>query len=461
MTVTSFNSSAAPWADGSPRPGHPLVAIVGRPNVGKSTLFNRLVGRQLAIVADQPGTTRDRLAAQVTLGSRTFLLVDTGGLEIRPSSTLWEKVKAQVQVAIAEADVILFVTDTLQGVTPGDEDVAHLLRQSGKPVLLVANKADNPRREMLATDLYQLGLAEPIPLSAYHNTGIDDLLVELLDRLPPQPEEPPGQEEVLHLAIVGRTNVGKSMLLNGILGQERAIVSDTPGTTRDALDTPFLYESHPMVLIDTAGIRRRGRIQPGVEKYSVLRAVRAIDRADVVLLVLDASELITAQDTHIAGQIANSFKGIVITVNKWDLAGELGLDATEVQHQVSSRLKFQPYAPLCFVSALHREGIPDIMDKALAVYRERRREVSQEELQTAVNRALTHHPPPPRGQRALHIRRVAREGTSPPTFTFYVNDPEMVHFSYRRYLENSLRKALGFRVTPLRLIFKKSTRGKG
>ena len=436
------------------RAQQPLVAIVGRPNVGKSSLFNRLMGRRLAIVAGQPGTTRDRISSEVTWGDRTFLVVDTGGLEVHPESPLGEKVTAQVEAAIQEADVVVFLTDVTQGVMPGDWDIAERLRRADKRVVVAPNKADNPRQELAALEHYALGLGDPAPISAYHNTGIDDLLVRVFEDLPRVAELPPPESDTVHVAIVGRTNVGKSMLANAILGQERAIVSETPGTTRDALDTPLLYKEHPVLLIDTAGIRRRGRIQPGVERYSVLRALRAIARSDVTLLVLDATELVTAQDTHVAGQVRDSFKGVVVVVNKWDLAQERGLDQAEVRQHVLGRLRFMDYVPVRFASALRREGVSDIMDTALEVYRERKKEVSRGVLQDTVMRAIAAHPPPRQGPRALRIQRVAQEGVNPPTFVFYVNNPKALHFSYERYLENTLRNAFGFRGSHLKLEFR-------
>lgn len=435
----------------------PLVAIVGRPNVGKSSLFNRLAGSRLAIVADEPGTTRDRISMEVKWEGRSFLVVDTGGIGLQPDIPLWEKVREQVQVAIQDADVVVFLANVAEGLTPQDQDIADLLRRADKQVVLAANKADNLQRDLMAPEFYSLGMGDPLTISAYHNLGIEDLLSHILELLPPETDVQPTSLDVLHLSIVGRTNVGKSMMTNAILGQERAIVSELPGTTRDALDTPMTYRGHPLVLIDTAGIRRRGRVNPGIERYSVLRSMRAITRSDVTILVLDAAEFVTAQDLHIAGQVRDSFKGVVVVINKWDLAQEIGLDEADVRQQVLSKLKFMSYVPVRFASALQQSGISDIMDSVLDVYEERKREVPRRVLQDTVMQAVATHSP---GARGLRIQRVAQQGINPPTFVFYVNNANLVHFSYRRYLENVLRKAFGFRGSHLKLEFRGRVRSR-
>ena len=435
----------------------PLVAIVGRPNVGKSTLFNRLVGERRAIVSDVPGTTRDRVSATMSWRGRGYVLVDTGGLEVFPTSDLWEKVRAQVEMAMDEADAIIFLTDSVEGVTPIDKEIAQALRRRGKPLLLAVSKVDNLRREQDAVEFYQLGLGEPTYISAYHNLGINDLMEEV-DSLLPGPVEEDGETEMMRLAIVGRTNVGKSHLLNAILGHERTIVSDVPGTTRDAIDIPMSFGGKPVTLIDTAGVRRRGRIEGGIEKYSVLRTIRAMERSNVCLLVVDASEAITAQDTHIAGEILESYKGVVVVVNKWDMVEDT-LDREEMLQEIRNRLKFIPYAPVCFTSALNGTGVQEVIEKAVAVYQEGTKVVPQETLSRTLMAALAAHPPPGRKGRPLRIYGVSQRGGRPPTFVFPVNSTELVHFSYRRYLENKLRSAFGFGGNPLHLVF--STRNKG
>ncbi|MBC7237401.1 MAG: ribosome biogenesis GTPase Der, partial [Chloroflexi bacterium] len=329
----------------------PLVALVGRPNVGKSTLFNRLAGQRLAIVEDVPGTTRDRHYADVEWAGRVFTLIDTGGLVLRDADTITEKVRAQAQIAIDEADVIVFLTDVMEGVTSGDYEIADLLRHANKPIILVVNKVDNLKRELNVPEFYALGLGEPLSLSAEKGMSTGELLDRIAEALP---EMPPEEEEAaaVRIALVGRTNVGKSSLLNRILGEERVIVSEAPGTTRDAIDTRILYRDQEVVLIDTAGIRRRGRIEPGIERYSVLRALRAISRADVVLLLIDATEGVTAQDTHVAGYILEQAKSVIVVVNKWDLIEKDSHTTAMYEAHVRRALRFMPYVPVIFVSAL-------------------------------------------------------------------------------------------------------------
>ena len=431
----------------------PLVAIVGRPNVGKSTLFNRLVGWRLAIVSEVAGTTRDRVIAEAEWGDHTFLLVDTGGLDPSVQTDLWQKIRWQIDVAIDEADVIVMLVDASTGIIGADLEVADVLRTSGKTVVLAANKSDNERREIAAVEFHELGLGDPIPVSAFHNVGVDDLMVQVIERFPP-PYELLEPEADVRLAIVGRTNVGKSMLLNGIVGHERAIVSETPGTTRDALDTPVTYGDTSYLLIDTAGIRRSGKIQPGVERYSVLRAIRAIDRADVAVLVMDVSEMATSQDTHIAGYILDAYKGIVLALNKWDLKGELGLQEDEVLQSTRARFKFVPHAPICFTSGLERSGIETLLQTVQAVQGQWNKGVPRYDLRRTVFNAVAQNPPSASGRRSLKIYSVAQDATGPPSFTFYVNRSDMVHFSYRRYLENTLREAYGFKGSPLKMRFK-------
>ena len=432
-----------------------LVAIVGRPNVGKSTLFNRLAGQPLAIVSEVPGTTRDRVMASVPFRDGSLILVDTGGIESAPISNLWEQVRAQVEVALDESDAIIFMTDVVEGVTPSDLAIAQSLRERGKPIALAVSKVDNPRRELNATEFYALGLGDPLPISAYHNLGIRDLLSKL-DELLPEPADEEDETEGLKLAIVGRPNVGKSMLLNSILGHGRVIVSETPGTTRDAVDIPFEFNGEPVTLIDTAGLRRRGRIEHGIEQYSVLRAVRAIERSNVCLLVIDGMESITAQDTHVAGYVTDAYKGVVVVVNKWDLAG-LETDTEWMEAEVRRRLRFVSHAPVRFTSALTGAGVQEVMETAVDVYEQGRKMVSRGALDRTLMNALSEHLPTGRGRRPLKIFRMYQRGVSPPTFVTFVNNPELVHFSYQRYLENRLRAAFGFAGNPIHLIF--SARG--
>jgi len=432
----------------------PIVAIVGRQNVGKSTLLNRMAGKPLAIVEDLPGTTRDRILATVSWQETEFTIVDTGGLELKPQSTIAQAIKEQVETAINEADVIIFVVDTSDGVTPPDLEIADMLRQASKPIVLVANKADNTRLETEAVEFYQLGLGEPLAISAYHGRGTTELLDRIISLLPAPPPVK-AEPEIMKVAIVGRQNVGKSTLLNALLGEERAIVDEIPGTTRDAIDTLLDFDGQSVLLIDTAGIRRRGRLGVGVERYSVIRALRAIERADIGLLVLDATELVTAQDMHIAGYIQQAAKGIVLVVNKWDLV--VNKNTTEYNRYIRSQLKFMPYAPVLYISAKFGQGVSKIMPQVCQVYQERLKRLSTTMVNSVVQQAVAAHTLPRIGSKQLKILYVTQAEVNPPTFVFFVNDAKLLHFSYQRYLENKLRQSFGFAGTPLRLVFK--TRG--
>jgi GTP-binding protein len=431
----------------------PLVALVGRPNVGKSTLFNRLVGRRLAIVEDVPGTTRDRMYADAEWAGTSFALVDTGGLLTKPLDDLVASVRAQVQIAIAEGDVIVFLVDAGEGLTASDLEIAELLRRSNKPVILTVNKADNESRRLAAMEFYQLGLGDPHPISALHGTGTGDLLDSLLKVLPPQ--QVVEEAERVKMAIVGRPNVGKSSLLNTILGQERMIVSEKPGTTRDAVDSFVEWDGQQVTLIDTAGIRRRGRIAPGIERYSVMRALRAIQRADVALLLIDAVEGVTAQDTHIAGYIIEEGKGVVMVVNKWDLIEKDTHTMNEYTAKIRRVLKFVSYAPLVFVSAVTGQRVGKAMDAALRVQTARSYRVPTAQLNRVVQDAVSLHAPPSRRGKRMRIYYATQVAVAPPSFSFFVNDPQLLHFSYRRYLGNRLREAFGFEGSPLRFAFRR------
>ena len=470
----------------------PMVAIIGRPNVGKSSLFNRILSRRHAIVSDVAGTTRDRLIADAEWKGRRFLLVDTGGLEDDPDGHIPQRVQQQADMAMGAAAVIVFLADAVQGLTATDQAVAQRLRRTDKPVILAVNKVDNDNRELAAAEFYQLGIAETAFISAYHNYGVYDLLERLVELLPPlemseqwdadHPDFaagdawdeldgvdaadagdadddagliPPATE--LRLSIVGRTNVGKSLLTNAILGEERSIVSPVAGTTRDALDTPVLYRGHTITLVDTAGIRRPGQVQRGIERYSVLRAVNAVNRSDITLLITDATELATAQDAHIAGLAWDTNRGLIVVVNKWDLVNRNRFRMERSLHRVRERLHFMPYVPVCFTSALTGEGIGELLDTALSLWQERQKRVPFRELQYLLADAVSaHSPPSQRGniRNRLRIRRVRQVGVNPPTFAFAVNDPKLLHFSYRRYLENRIRDRFGFDRTHLRLIFR-------
>jgi len=432
----------------------PIVAIVGRQNVGKSTLLNRVAGKPLAIVEDLPGTTRDRLFADVSWQGFEFTLVDTGGLELAPRSTIAQGIKEQVEAAIDEADAIVFLVDVRSGIIPSDLEVADMLRQVDKPVLLVANKADNAKFEVGAVEFYQLGLGEPLAISAYHGLGTDELLGRIIALLP-APSIVEAEPEAIKVAIIGRPNVGKSMLLNALVGEKRAIVDDTPGTTRDAVDTLFDFDGQSVLLIDTSGIRRRGRIGAGVERYSVIRALRAIDRSDIVLLVLDAMETVTAQDMHIAGHVQQAAKGIVLVVNKWDLV--INKDPTEWDRYIRNQFKFMAYAPVLYISAKFKQGVDKVLPQVRQIYQERLKRLSAAEVNHVIQQAVAAHNLPRSGRKQLKILNTTQTQVNPPAFAFFVNDAKLIHFSYQRYLENKLRQAFGFTGTPLRLVFK--TRG--
>ncbi len=436
----------------------PIVAIVGRPNVGKSTLFNRLVGERRAIVEDVPGTTRDRVYGTSDWGGVEFTVVDTAGLqddrEIASSSLteIARRTREQAQNAIDEADVIVFMVDVKAGLTAGDQEVADLLRRADKPTILVANKADNPTRRENAVEFFALGIGEPIPVSAFHGSGSGDLLDRVVEALPESEEEP--ESEGPNIAIVGRPNVGKSRLLNAFLGQERSIVSDTPGTTRDSLDTQLVWAGQPMTLIDTAGIRRKGRVEEGVEHFSVLRSMRAIDRSDVVLLVIDAMESFTAQDLHIAGYVEEQKKGMVVVVNKWDLVDKGPATMDEYRERAQEALDFMPYAPLTFISAKFGQRVHQVLETSLLVVEERNKRMPTATLNKLLREAVAKHPPASKPGKRLKFYYATQVDVAPPTFVFFCNDPIQVHFSYRRYLENELRAQFDYMGTPIRMSFR-------
>ncbi len=448
----------------------PMVALVGRPNVGKSTLFNRLVGAQLAVVHEMPGTTRDRLQADTEWNGVAFTVVDTGGIEVyqpkgsRDVSPLAEgsidfvpQIRAQAMIAVEEAEVIILLVDAIQGITAADEQVAEILRRTNKPVLVAANKADNAERRDAAVEFYSLSLGEVFPVSALHGTGTGDLLDAVVRELrhAPAPDYEAGdEEEALKIAIVGRPNVGKSSLVNRLLGQERAIVSPLPGTTRDAIDTRLIWEGMPVILIDTAGIRRRGKIAPGVEKYSVLRAMKAIKRADVVLLLLDAVEGITAQDTHIAGMIIDEMKSVAVIVNKWDALPKDTYTMSTFTAKIREQLNFLPYVPILFISALSGQRVGQILPLAAQMQEERLVRIPTGELNRIIRNAVERHAPPSKAGKRLKIYLAQQVRTDPPTFLFHVNDTRLVHFSYERYQENQIRREYSFTGTPIRLSFR-------
>jgi len=447
----------------------PVVVMVGRPNVGKSTFFNRLAGEPLAIVDNKPGTTRDRLFAEADWNGIEFTIVDTGGIDPSTggkeplsldSADYIQQIRAQAEIAIQESDAIIFLVDAISGVTPADLEVAQILRRNRKiqngqpypPVFLVVNKADSAASRQDAAVFYELGMGDPYPVSAIHGTGTGDLLDDLVNSFPKQGEEE--EDESAKIAIVGKPNVGKSSLLNRLVGEERAIVSPIAGTTRDAVDTHIVFNDLPVTLIDTAGIRRRGRIEPGVEKYSVIRSLRAIDRCEVALLVIDATSGITAQDAHIAGYILEAWKSTVVVVNKWDLVEKDSESMNEFTRHVREELNFMAYVPVLFISAKTGQRVDQVLPLALRVQEERLARLSTSQLNKIMQDAQDRHSPSNATGRSLRIYYGTQVRSDPPTFMLYCNDPKLAHFSYMRYLENSLRKEYPFSGTPIRLVLK-------
>jgi GTP-binding protein len=448
-----------------------LVALVGRPNVGKSTLYNRLVGERRAVTDDLPGTTRDRLFGEFDWRGRLFRVVDTGGIEVyqprssrgadpaaENSAEFIPQIRAQALMAIQDADIVIMVTDAVAGVTAADEEVAEILRRTQKPVLIAANKADNLGRFDQAADFYALGMGQVFPISAIHGLGVGDLLDAVYDAAQdalPLPDRDAQEDAHLKIAIVGRPNVGKSSLLNKLLGEDRVIVSPIAGTTRDAIDTEITYFGEPVTLIDTAGIRKRGRIEPGVEKFSVVRAMKALERCDVALLVLDAQDGITEQDAHIAGYVIEARRSIVVVVNKWDAVEKDGGTMGQFRELIANRLDFLPNPPIIFVSALTGQRVHQVLEAAKQAWEARHFRVPTSELNKLVRDAMHTHTPPIRGTRRLKIFYASQVAVDPPVLLFHVNDPRLVHFTYKRFLENQVRAVYPFAGTPLILSFRR------
>lgn len=432
----------------------PIVAIVGRPNVGKSTLFNRLTHTKLAIVEDTPGVTRDRLYQDTEWNGKNFTLIDTGGIEMSSQDSMLTLVKKQAQVAIEEADLILFITDGKAGVTIDDEEVAQMLRKTKKPVLLVVNKIENYDRPDQIYDFYQLGLGEPYAISASHGMNTGDLLdavTAMLDEAPADDYEP----DVIKIAVVGRPNVGKSSLTNAIIGKERSIVSEIAGTTRDAIDSPFSIDGQDYVIIDTAGMRRKNKILDTTERYSVIRSLRSVDRADVVLMVINAAEGLLEQDQRIVGYAHEQGKGIILVVNKWDLIEKDDKTYTTFEKKIRSELLFLQYAPMVFVSAQTKQRINKIIEIVNFVSEQQNLRISTSVLNEIIRDAVQLNPPPTDKGRRLKILYATQSGVKPPTFVLFVNEPEIMHFSYQRYLENKIRENFGFEGTSIKFVVKK------
>jgi GTP-binding protein len=455
------------------RPALPVVAIVGRPNVGKSTLFNRIVGERTAVVEDRARTTRDRLYGEAEWNGRQFLVVDTGGLEASTDDPIEASVQVQARIAIREADVIVFVVDSMSGMTPADQEAAELLRRATAPVLVAPNKSDNAGRELDAAEFWALGWERTLPIAAIHGRGVADLLDEIVLVLPPAPEAAPvelrdeeedsdaveidDEDATPQIALVGRPNVGKSSLLNALLGEERMIVSDVPGTTRDAIDTRISWGRGEVVLIDTAGIKRRGKVAggPPAERFSTLRSMRAISRADVAVLLVDAVDGLTAQDAHIAGYVVDEGRGLVVALNKWDIVEDkTGQTFDQYVTWIRDQAPFLDFAPIVSISAKTGQRIDRVLELAIDAWGERRRRIPTGELNRVVQDAIARQEAPMVKSRRPKLFYATQASASPPTFVFFARDAGSVHFSYQRFLENRLRDAFGFLGTPIKLVFR-------
>ncbi len=454
----------------------PIVALVGRPNVGKSTLFNRLVGERMAVTHEIPGTTRDRLHGESFWNGITFQVIDTGGIEVyqpsgsrdqsplaEGSAAFVEAIIEQAMIAIAGADLIIMVVDAQYGVTAADEAIAEILRRSDRPILVAANKIDDQRRAQDVYDFYSLGLSVVEGISAIHGYGLGDMLDEVALQLrarSPDDEGEEAEDEQLKIAVVGRPNAGKSTLVNKLIGEDRVIVSEVAGTTRDAIDTKITWYGETITLIDTAGIRRRGRVEAGVEKYSVIRAMKAISRADLALLVIDASLGVTEQDEHIAGYVIEEYKSLVIVVNKWDAVDKDAYTMNAFIDNIRDRLHFVSYAPIIFISALGGQRLHQVLEVANRVWEARFLRIPTADVNRLLRDAIEKHPPHGKGTKRLKFFYASQVRTDPPLFLFHVNDPSQVHFTYKRYMENQFRQAYEFEGTPLRMSFRaRSERG--
>ena len=431
----------------------PIVAIVGRPNVGKSTFFNKVVGRRISIVEDTPGVTRDRIIAEAEWTGHHFFLIDTGGIEPDSKEIIPAQMRMQAELAMDMADVVLFMVDGRDGLTTADEEVAAMLRRKGKEVILVANKIDTAKMPDHYYDFYELGLGEPFAISSTNQLGLGDLLQEIVERFP-EPSMAEEEEDDIKIAIIGKPNVGKSSIVNAFVGEERVIVSNIAGTTRDSIDTPFEQDGIKYTLIDTAGIRRRSKVTDDVEKFSVVRAVAAIERCDVALLVIDAAEGVTEQDKKIAGIAHEAGKGIVVVVNKWDLVKKETNTMRDFERQVKGELVFMSYAPVLFTSALKGQRLPQVLQTARNVAEMRAMRVSTGQLNNLIQDAMMMNNPPSDKGRRLKIYYVTQVGVKPPLFSFQVNDRELMHFSYARYLENKIRDAYSFAGTSIKFVFR-------
>lgn len=429
----------------------PIIAIVGRPNVGKSTLFNRIAEERLSIVDDSKGVTRDRLYTRAEWLGREFILIDTGGIE-QDDVPFMEQIQLQAEIAMEEADVIIFTTNVLDGITSDDEYIAQLLYRTEKPVIVATNYLDNAERRDDLYEFYSLGFDYVVGTSAVHGIGVGDLLDQVLKLVPAEQEQTP--DDTIKFSLIGRPNVGKSSLVNALLGEERVIVSDVAGTTRDSIDTPFTYNKQKYMVIDTAGIRRKGKVQEKVEKYSVLRALSAIDRSNIVLVVLDAVTGIQEQDKRIAGLAIEAGKGIIFVVNKWDAVEKTNATMQEFIEQIHDAFKYVDYAEIVFLSALTKQRLHTLFPMIHTVHDNQHRRVSTSVLNEILQEAVLLNPPPMHKQKRLKLYYSSQVGVEPPTFVLFINNDELAHFSYKRYLENKIREAFAFEGTPIRLVFR-------
>ena len=431
----------------------PIIAIVGKPNVGKSTIFNRIIGERVSIVEDTPGITRDRIYSSGEWLTHDFNLIDTGGIDLG-DEPFQQQIRAQAEVAIDEADVIIFMVNGREGVTQADEMVAKILYKSNKPVVLAVNKIDNPEMRSEIYDFYSLGFGEPFPISGSHGLGLGDLLDEAAKHFP-EDDEPDYDDETIRLSLIGRPNVGKSSLINAILGEERVIVSPIAGTTRDAIDTIYTYDDQEYVLIDTAGMRKKGKVYESTEKYSVLRALKAIERSNVVLVVIDAEEGIIEQDKKVAGYAHEAGKAIVIVVNKWDTVEKDSKTMKKFEEKIRDSFQFLDYAPIAFVSALEKSRLKTLFPLITMADENHRKRVQSSTLNEVITDAVAMNPTPTDNGRRLNIFYATQVAIQPPTFVIFVNDVELMHFSYKRFLENRIRDAFGYEGTPVHLISRK------
>ncbi|MBM7564472.1 ribosome biogenesis GTPase Der [Paenibacillus sacheonensis] len=434
----------------------PIIAIVGRPNVGKSTIFNRVIGDRLAIVEDKPGVTRDRLYGTGEWNGRAFSIVDTGGIEIDGEDEIMKSVRMQAELAVEEADVIIFMVDAKAGLTHADDEVAQMLLRSRKPIVVAVNKVDNLNRRDDIYEFYNLGFGDPIAISGAHGMGVGDLLDAAVEKLP-EIEEEQYDDDVIRVALIGRPNVGKSSLVNALLGEERVIVSNVAGTTRDAIDTPFERDGQKYVLIDTAGMRKRGKVYETTEKYSVMRALKAIERADVVLVLINGEEGIIEQDKHIAGYAHEAGKAAIFVVNKWDVVEKDDKTMHQFEQKIRDHFLFMTYAPVIFLSALTKSRLHKLLPVVVNVSEQHAMRIPTHLLNDVVSDAIAINPPPSDKGKRLRINYATQVAVKPPTIVLFANDPDMMHFSYERYLENKIRAAFQFEGTPVRIFTRKKS----